>query len=51
MSQYFNKDFFKFLTEFIAIIIISLILILVTQSYRDVSKTQTTNVIQTTTNP
>ena len=46
MSQYFDKDFFKFFLGFIAIISLSLIIILAARSYEDKSKAQTANAIQ-----
>ena len=41
MSQYFDKDFFKFLLGFVAIIALSLIIILVARTYQDKSEAKT----------
>ena len=41
MSKYFDKNFFKFLSGFVAIIAFSLIVILVARAYQDKSKIQT----------
>ena len=41
MRQYFDKDFFKFLLGFVAIIAFSLAIILVARSYQNKSETQT----------
>ena len=46
MSQYFDKDFFKFLLGFVAIITFSLIIILIARTYEDNSKMQEANTIQ-----
>ena len=41
MSQYFDRDFFKFLLGFVSIILLSLVIILVAQIYKENSKDQT----------
>lgn len=45
MSKYFDKDFFRFLLGFVAIIAFSVILIIVSKLYEDRSKSQTANVL------
>ena len=42
MSQYFDKDFFKFLLGFVAIIIVSCLVILLTRIYQDQKTIKTT---------
>ncbi|HEY0221171.1 MAG TPA: hypothetical protein VGC58_03040 [Candidatus Paceibacterota bacterium] len=51
MSQYFDKDFFKFFTGFMVIIVISLTIILVTRIYeqRLAGENNTASVIEVTT--
>jgi hypothetical protein len=46
MIKYFDKDFFKFLLGFIAIIALSLVIILAAKSYQVKSKLETANAIQ-----
>jgi hypothetical protein len=50
MSQYFDKDFFKFFLGFVSIISISIIIIFVTRVYQEEARTQTANVIETVKN-
>ena len=45
MTKYFDKDFFKFLLGFVAIIAFSLIIILATRMYQENSNPQTANII------
>ncbi len=44
MSQYFDKDFFKFVLGFLAIITFSLFIIIATKHYESI-KAETANVI------
>lgn len=44
MSKYFDKDFFKFLMGFLAIVSLSLLIIVVTRHYAEV-RAETANVI------
>jgi len=39
MSEYFDRDFFKFLFGFVAIVSISLAIVLVSQAYVDTKNT------------
>ena len=50
MSQYFDKDFFKFFLGFVAIISVSLMVIFATRFYEEKAKVSAANMIQTTIN-
>lgn len=47
MSKYFDRDFFRFLFGFMAIIAFSVILIIVSKLYEEKSQTNTANVFDT----
>ena len=49
MSRYFDKDFFKFLFGFIAIVSVSLIIILIAEYYKDGVNIADTSVTETVT--
>jgi hypothetical protein len=43
MSKYFDKDFFKFFTGFVAIVLVSLTIILITRIYEQKLTSRDTN--------
>ena len=46
MSQYFDKDFLKFFLGFVSIVLLSLVIIIIAQSYKSKSEIETVNIAQ-----